>query len=226
MKYNTTLCSLLSLLALENHTALAQTSSLRNLNSKKKNMNNIFFVDDNPNQKLSNCEGDCDSDDDCKDDLVCFHRNKGENKEVPGCDGGGKDGSRTDYCVDPDEPGVSSIEAQQKSARVGDGSPGPAIQITDNDPFGLCEGDCDKDDDCKIDLVCFHRDKDEKSDVPGCSGGSRDGSRTDYCISKTMKEKYDLRTSALLTYSGSSRAAPLGLVSLMGLAASALIYMW
>ena len=33
---------------------------------------------------------------------------------------------------------------------------------------GLCEGDCDSDDDCEEDLICYQRDADE--DIPGCEG--------------------------------------------------------
>ena len=36
-----------------------------------------------------------------------------------------------------------------------------------------CEGDCDKDSDCSGDLVCFHRNKREFLDVPGCLGGDK-----------------------------------------------------
>ena len=50
-------------------------------------------------------------------------------------------------------------------------------------PLGLCQGDCDKDDDCKGSLVCFQRDA--RQDVPGCSGGTDDISKADYCIEPT-----------------------------------------
>jgi hypothetical protein len=42
-------------------------------------------------------QGDCDSNSDCRGDMVCFQRN--ENDPVPGCVGGEDDGSRTDYCI-------------------------------------------------------------------------------------------------------------------------------
>ena len=45
------------------------------------------------------CEGDCDSNKDCANGLKCYHRKKGDFKDVPGCIGGESDGSRTDYCV-------------------------------------------------------------------------------------------------------------------------------
>ena len=56
-----------------------------------------------PNKKCNICEGDCDSDDDCKGEFVCFKRRKNSFRKVPGCRGGRSDESGTDYCVDPDE---------------------------------------------------------------------------------------------------------------------------
>ena len=50
---------------------------------------------------LDRCEGDCDTDDDCMGNYVCFQREKDEYKDVPGCLGGTHDASRTDYCIDP-----------------------------------------------------------------------------------------------------------------------------
>lgn len=47
-------------------------------------------------------------------------------------------------------------------------------------PLGLCEGDCDRDADCKGNLVCYQRGANES--VPGCSGGKADSSRGDYCV--------------------------------------------
>jgi uncharacterized surface protein with fasciclin (FAS1) repeats len=57
----------------------------------------------NPNSTCGLCEGDCDSDDDCEDGFVCFHRRKRSFQKVPGCRGGGSDNSGTDYCIDPNE---------------------------------------------------------------------------------------------------------------------------
>lgn len=44
---------------------------------------------------------------------------------------------------------------------------------------GICEGDCDSDDQCAGDLKCFQREGGQ--DVPGCSGGRESTSKTDYC---------------------------------------------
>ena len=54
-------------------------------------------------KKCDVCEGDCDNDDECMDDYVCFKRRKNSFKKVPGCRGGKSDKSGTDYCVDPDK---------------------------------------------------------------------------------------------------------------------------
>ena len=46
----------------------------------------------------------------------------------------------------------------------------------------LCEGDCDRDSDCKAGLRCFQRTRLES--VPGCSGDGVSG--MDYCISSLL----------------------------------------
>lgn len=51
-------------------------------------------------------------------------------------------------------------------------------------PLGECQGDCDDNEDCEGELICFHRDNagDYNKPVPGCLGGADDDSRTDYCV--------------------------------------------
>jgi hypothetical protein len=48
---------------------------------------------------LNNCEGDCDSDSDCKKGLKCFHRHNLE--PVPGCKGDKSSYSGKDFCYKP-----------------------------------------------------------------------------------------------------------------------------
>lgn len=120
---------------------------------------------------LSDCLGDCDSDSDCQEGLVCFERNGGE--DVPGCIGGSSDTTDTDYC----SHGGIWIK------KVGDdGFP------TEFFPLDVCQGDCDNDDECKGDLVCLKRNGGDE--VPGCIGGSSDTTGKDYCYgvptSKTL----------------------------------------
>jgi hypothetical protein len=50
----------------------------------------------------------------------------------------------------------------------------------DDAPFGICEGDCDTDDDCEVGLLCFQRNSTQP--VPGCEGGEQDTTPSDYCI--------------------------------------------
>jgi len=104
-------------------------------------------------QKLGMCQGDCDTDEDCEEGLYCFFKDAGVTS-VPGC--GGFDDSRTDYCTNK-------------------------IETAPTQKLGMCEGDCDSDEDCEEGLYCFFKDTDVTS-VPGCGGF--DDSRTDYCTNK------------------------------------------
>lgn len=53
-----------------------------------------------PEQPCGRCVGDCDSDDDCQNGLLCFRRNRhNPYGPVPGCTGAG--GRVTDYCYGP-----------------------------------------------------------------------------------------------------------------------------
>lgn len=54
----------------------------------------------------------------------------------------------------------------------------PIRDCSDSNQCKECEGDCDRDSQCKGNLVCFQ--KDGYLPVPGCSG--HDGSNTDWCV--------------------------------------------
>ncbi|CAJ1946718.1 unnamed protein product [Cylindrotheca closterium] len=60
------------------------------------------------------------------------------------------------------------------------------VRIYDNPTtegsWGHCEGDCDVDDDCYHNLICFQRQENEATPVPGCKGGDEDFSANDYCV--------------------------------------------
>ena len=149
--------------------ALAQ----RRRESKQKMNEPIEFVDDNPKKDLKECEGDCDKDSDCKGDLVCFHRNKNTKREVPGCEGGDKDGSRTDYCIKKS----SFVEFEQQA-------------------LGLCETGCKEDFDCRGNLVCYHHLNENQPLVSGCGDeGDQDSDQeegaTSYCVEKSDKEELE-----------------------------------
>lgn len=54
-----------------------------------------------------------------------------------------------------------------------------ALEISSETPSSLCEGDCDTDNECDGELVCYQREEDVTT-VPGCSGSPTDD--WDYCI--------------------------------------------
>lgn len=60
----------------------------------------LEFVSWTPNGLLQICEGDCDSDDDCEGDLICFVREGAISTiTVPGCAGEDLVDSNVDFCV-------------------------------------------------------------------------------------------------------------------------------
>jgi len=75
----------------------------------------------------------------------------------------------------------------------GDGEKGVRDISGDVDePVGRCSGDCDSDDDCRGDLVCYERDDGDKSPVPGCTKKEgRGSSGWDYCIDKDDWKKFE-----------------------------------
>ena len=131
--------------------------------------------DGNPSSAfpLSFCQGDCDNDDDCEGSLVCQQRSG--NEVVPGCVGTPERGR--DYCVEP------------KQERLDNTLGGATLDVVGNNrepssvfPLAQCEGDCDSDEDCAGDLICFQRDADNDV-VPGCVGTP--GGESDYCIKQS-----------------------------------------
>lgn len=147
---------------------------------------------------LGLCQGDCDSDAECKDGLVCMQRKADE--KIPGCKGNAAKG--LDYCVGPPE-----------LKEVGHNGYPPEMY-----PLGLCEGDCDGDDDCAEGLVCMQREGNEP--ILGCGGDAE--SKIDYCVSPTVTTLTVLKPTSApvakkpnLEYKGASGipqdAFPLGL---------------
>jgi hypothetical protein len=104
---------------------------------------------------LKECEGDCDVDTECEGDLVCFHRSSTEDlaRDVPGCEGEYVGANSNDYCYSRPSPNFLHYVGDALGA----------------DSYGLCEGGCDTDADCKGDLVC--REGDGLTEIEGCDGG-------------------------------------------------------
>ena len=115
----------------------APSSSGRSMASPVSPARKLLSLSDGANEKfLSECEGDCDVDSDCIGDLICYQRYQTES--VPGCEGDGV--AKRDYCAY---------------------RPSDYLLYVGNDlgvgAYGLCEGDCDSDEDCIDDLKCFQR---------------------------------------------------------------------
>ena len=59
---------------------------------------------------LGNCQGDCDDDNTCSGDLICWQRVNGDTDPIPGCSGDlvaidtANNDPGTDYCYDPTGP--------------------------------------------------------------------------------------------------------------------------
>jgi hypothetical protein len=144
----------------------------------------IFGSDPIHEYPLARCQGDCDVDTHCEAELVCYQRNARD--PVPGCSGGTRSSSRTDYCVDPNDipSGPTPPVASPTSSPVTPEGPQPQLKNYGESPpaskfpLGECEGDCDSDSDCEQGLECFQRGN--FGSIPGCSGS--DSSRTDYCV--------------------------------------------
>lgn len=92
------------------------------------------------------CQGECSSDADCRGELICFRRRKGE--QVPGCLGE-DDSPSIFYCIEKLES--SNVLFGEKREK-----------------FGMCEGECNSDGDCEGDLICQQRSGNEV--VVGCQG--------------------------------------------------------
>jgi hypothetical protein len=84
---------------------------------KQRRLVNVQILGSDPTDEypLARCQGDCDRDDHCEAELVCYQRDAYD--PVPGCGGGTSSSSRSDYCVDPNDissgptPPVASPEA-------------------------------------------------------------------------------------------------------------------
>mmetsp|Transcript_14348 Transcript_14348/g.34757 ORF Transcript_14348/g.34757 Transcript_14348/m.34757 type:complete len:269 (-) Transcript_14348:761-1567(-) len=131
---------------------------------------------------LSECQGDCDNDEDCNFGLICLQRNL-RDKEVQGCFGDPDSigNGSLDFCIQPQDANTLVI--------VGDeGFPASAF------PLNQCQGDCDADNDCAQGLTCFQRVRDEA--VPGCTGSGATG--LDYCHNPTLSRSDSIGTNGTL----------------------------
>jgi hypothetical protein len=66
-----------------------------------------------PGYPLQECQGDCDDDDECAGDLICFQRDGTE--VVPGCVGVPEE--KVDYCIKPPQELVESVAISRSGAK-------------------------------------------------------------------------------------------------------------
>ena len=113
---------------------------------------------------------------------MCYTHNGEE--PVPGCIGRGISGAN--YCAD--RPPTKLLYRGSNPA----------------DPLGVCEGDCDGDENCEGDLICFQRDGSEP--VPGCNGmGARGG---DYCVGSTFSPTWIPTLSPSISFTAKPTMSP------------------
>lgn len=75
----------------------------------------------------------------------------------------------TDYCVDPNRGDVTTpLLSILRDFETPEILPLGSDYCTEANKCGSCEGDCDTNDDCDGDLICFQRDPGD--DIPGCDG--------------------------------------------------------
>jgi len=123
----------------------------------------IDNVGANPGHQLSWCQGDCDHDSDCAGGLFCWQRNDGD-ANPPGCFGNTV--RNWDYCYRPS--GDARIES---------------IAVNPQRALPNCAGDCDNDDGCAGNLVCFQREINDQV-PPGCRNTAKDD--WDYCFDSVI----------------------------------------
>jgi len=119
---------------------------------------------------LDECQGDCDSDDECDGDLVCYQSDYGDT--VPGCSGTASNNYQYCYSGTPYPTLYPTTHSPTKATDVEIEELGWGSYA--DGTLGHCQGDCDDDDECQDGLICFHDDL-----PPGCKGTP--SSSYDFC---------------------------------------------
>ena len=130
---------------------------------------NLFEVVRNQNcfiRQCQLCEGSCQDDSDCADDLFCIKQEEfGDDVFDKLLDCSGEAQGRVNYCYHS-KPYAELTIVPDAGANCGKG-----VICT------ACQGDCDNDEECAGNLKCFQRSSFER--VPGCAGRGIEG--RDYC---------------------------------------------
>ncbi|KAG7349099.1 peptidoglycan-binding domain protein [Nitzschia inconspicua] len=159
---------------------------------------------------LGRCQGDCDEDSHCMEGLKCFQRDANDavpgcsGGEQDGTvsdycirleDFAEETSGRVPSAIPPSVPSShpSSIPSTAPSSIPSDlpsnipssvpTLPWGKLAVVSepiSGPLGLCEGDCDSDDDCEAGLICWLRESGDEP-IPYCQG-SPGNSRSDFCV--------------------------------------------
>ena len=123
------------------------------------------------------CEGSCQGDSDCADGLFCIRRDEFGDDAVDNladCNGEALD--RANYCYHS-RPHADLAIVPDAGANCGNG-----VICT------VCQGDCDRDEECAGSLKCFQRSSFER--VPGCGGRGIEG--RDYCYKPDKEDEVEV----------------------------------
>merc|ERR1719204_1474472 len=134
--------------------------------------------------ELNECEGDCDSDSDCTDGLVCWHQEHAAVGELPAGCSGTPFASQEDYCYNPSRgPCVttSSAPTSEPSEPIAVDCL-PLLHVDwQGTELNECEGDCDSDASCADGLVCWHQEHAAAGQLPAGCRGTPFNPLEDYC---------------------------------------------
>ena len=137
--------------------------------------------------KIGECKGDCDADYQCATGLKCFHRSRPGT--VTGCMG--RSVSSYDYCYRPvptayptafptayptNPPSVAAHKDAKSLTTHGYNAHN--LANVKKHGFGMCQGDCDSDAQCRGSMVCYQSHKSGNT-ITGCEG--RTLAIHDYC---------------------------------------------
>lgn len=129
--------------------------------------------------KIGLCKGDCDSDRQCMKGLLCKQRNRWDSRTITGCKGVAK--SDWDYCYKPVAAHKDTKELTTHGANA------HLIKTVKKHGFGMCQGDCDKDSQCRGAMKCYQSNRGGVSlkIQTGCEGKTT--SNHDYCYMPPTK---------------------------------------
>mmetsp|Transcript_18054 Transcript_18054/g.18282 ORF Transcript_18054/g.18282 Transcript_18054/m.18282 type:complete len:177 (-) Transcript_18054:141-671(-) len=148
----------------------------RSMDEDSDQLVDIFTSEQYQSSNLHKCQGDCDTDDNCADGLICYDQRGwvGE-RGPPRCSG--IPFKTWDYCFDA---GVINISEDSDQLLEIHADPG---HIHNDFLLYKCQGNCDSDDNCVDGLSCYNQQWWLGGEgPPGCSGSRYEN--WNYCYDK------------------------------------------